>query len=387
MRDSLTIDLRSAIIIDQHAHSLVTDFMQFEAIDLRRCFTESRTMEMLQNHVHTSLSYMDMIRKLGYLLDVEGENHIIELRQTMKEYHFVNSLFDDASFGAFIIDDGYSSGKSMGLQKLSQLTGRPVFRCLRIESMIEQALKTASKFEDLETKFMALLASPSEVPTVALKTIMAYRGGLSILDPSIELAKDEFSGLKEFLSTNAGQSSSIRIERCNLHHYLLLRAFEFAGQHNLPVQIHTGLGDADEDLSSSNPLLLKNLFENKHFSQVKFVLLHCYPFVREAAYLASLYPNVYMDLSLACFLVSANIESILQEAISLAPISKILTGTDGHTVPETHWYGARSIKRGLAHVLSKLVSDDLLDPPQAMKVAGDILHGNARQLYKLEGLA
>jgi predicted TIM-barrel fold metal-dependent hydrolase len=94
-----------------------------------------------------------------------------------------------------------------------------------------------------------------------------------------------------------------------------------------------------------------------------------------------------MDLSLSCFLVSANIESILQEAISLAPISKILTGTDGHTVPETHWYGARSIKRGLAHVLSKLVSDDLLDPPQAMKVAGDILHGNARQLYKLEGLA
>ncbi|MCC7531554.1 MAG: hypothetical protein IT342_23830, partial [Candidatus Melainabacteria bacterium] len=82
MRDSLTIDLRSAIIIDQHAHSLVTDFMQFEAIDLRRCFTESRTMEMLQNHVHTSLSYIDMIRKLGYLLDVQGEKQIIELRQT-----------------------------------------------------------------------------------------------------------------------------------------------------------------------------------------------------------------------------------------------------------------------------------------------------------------
>lgn len=387
MRDSLEIDLRSAIIIDQHAHSLATDFMQFEAVDLRRCFTESRTMEMLQNHVHTSLSYMDMIRKLGYLLDVEGEKQIIELRQTMKEYHFVNGLFDDVSLGAFIIDDGYSSGKSMGLQKLSQLTGRPVFRCLRIESLIEQALKTASKFEELETKFMALLASPSDVPTVALKTIMAYRGGLNILDPSIELAKEEFRGLKEFMKTSAGQSSSVRIERCNLHHYLLLRAFEYAGEHNLPVQIHTGLGDSDEDLTLSNPLLLKNLFDNKHFSSVKFVLLHCYPFVREAAYLASLYPNVYMDLSLACFLVSANIELILWEAISLAPISKILTGTDGHTIPETHWYGAQSIKRGLSIVMTKLVREDFLDPSQAMKAAGDILHGNARQLYKLEGLA
>ncbi len=178
--DNLNIDLRSAIIIDQHAHSLVTDFMQFEAVDLRRCFTESRTMEMLQNHVQTSLSYMDMIRKLGYLLDVDGEKHIIELRQTMKEYHFVNSLFDDVSLGAFIIDDGFSSGKAMGLSKLSQLTGRPVFRCLRLESLIEQALKTASNFAELETKFLALLSAPSDVPTVALKTILAYRGGLNI---------------------------------------------------------------------------------------------------------------------------------------------------------------------------------------------------------------
>ncbi len=385
--DNLNIDLRSAIIIDQHAHSLVTDFMQFEAIDLRRCFTESRTMEMLQNHVPTSLSYMDMIRKLGYLLDVDGEKHIIELRQTMKEYHFVNSLFDDVSLGAFIIDDGYSSGKAMSLTKLAQLTGRPIFRCLRLESLIEQALKTASNLADLETKFLALLTAPSDVPTVALKTVLAYRGGLNILDANAELAADEFAGLKEYAKNCASKHSPIRIERCNLYHYLLLRAFEFAGEHNLPVQIHTGLGDSDEDLTLSNPLLLRPLFENKHFSTVKFVLLHCYPFVREAAYLASLYPSVYMDLSLACFLVSANIESIMQEAISLAPISKILTGTDGHTVPETHWYGAQTIKRGLSVVLTKLVRQDFLDPQQAMKSAGDILHGNARQLYKLEGLA
>jgi len=377
------IDLRSAIIIDQHAHSLVNDFVQFEALDMRRCFTESRTMEMLQNHVHNSLSYMDMIRKIGYLLDVTGENQLIELRQTMKEFDLVNSLFDDVSLGAFIIDDGYSSGKAMPLQKFAQLTARPVFRCLRIESYLEQALIASSSFTDLEEKFLALLDGPSEIPVVAMKTILAYRGGLSLLDTTKQLAQDDFASLKQRAS--AGRSG-FRIERSNLHHYLLLRAFELAGQKKFPVQIHTGLGDSDEDLSLSNPLLLRSLFENKNFASVKFVLLHCYPFVKEAAYLASLYANVYMDLSLACFLASASIESIYHDAISIAPVSKILTGTDGHTIPETYWYGAHSIKRGLSSVLTKLVRQDFFDVGQAMKIAGDILHGNARQLYKLEGL-
>ncbi|MBX9949928.1 MAG: amidohydrolase, partial [Candidatus Obscuribacterales bacterium] len=270
--------------------------------------------------------------------------------------------------------------------KFAQLTGRPVFRCLRIESFIEQALRESSTFRELEEKFLAMLAAPSDVPAVALKTILAYRGGLSLLDTTKVLAQDDFVALKDRLKI-ASDKSGFRIERCNLHHYLVLRAFEFAGEKRLPVQIHTGLGDSDEDLLQSNPLHLRSVFENKLLSSVKFVLLHCYPFVKEAAYLSSLYSNVYMDLSLACFLVSANIESIFQDAISLAPVSKILTGTDGHTVPETYWYGAHSLKRGLSKVLTKLVVEDLLDPLQSMKIAGDILHGNTRQLYKLEGLA
>lgn len=394
MSELPVIDLRSAIIIDQHAHSLVNDFVQFESVDLLRCFTESRTMDMLQNHVQNSLSYIDMIRKLQFLLDVSSEKQLIDLRQTMREFDLVNSLFDDVSLGAFIIDDGYSSGKAMPLQKFSQLTDRPVFRCLRIESLIEQALSISSSFGELESKFVSLLSEPSDVPIVALKTILAYRGGLRLLDTTKELAQEEFSPLKEGAkdrSNEHGKSGAskpkVRIEKSNLYHYLLLRAFEFAGDRKIPVQIHTGLGDSDEDLSESNPLLLRRLFEDKHFSSVKFVLLHCYPFVKEAAYLASLYSNVYMDLSLACFLVSANIESILMDAISLAPLSKILSGTDGHTVPETYWYGAFSLKRGLSKVLTKLVREDFLEPAQAMKIAGDILHANAQSLYNLEGLA
>lgn len=387
MSDEFFLDLRSAIFIDQHAHSFVSDFMQFESLDLKRCFSESRTMEMLQNHVEYSLSYMDMMRKLGTLLDVSGEAHLIELRQTMREYDFVNSLFDDVSFGAFIIDDGYSSGRAMSLPQFAQLTSRPVFRCLRLETAIEQALAASTSFVDLENKFVALLSQPSDVPIVAFKTILAYRGGLKFLDTTKELASQDYADAKAGKVKGTSFSKQIRIECSNLHHYLLLRAFEIAGDRSLPVQIHTGLGDSDEDLAQSNPVLLRSVFENKSLATTKFVLLHCYPFVREAAYLASLYPNVYMDLSLACFLVSAHMETIMLEALSLAPASKILAGTDGHTAPETYWYGALSFKRSLAKVLTKLLHEDMLDYSQAVKVAALILHENARSLYKLEGLA
>jgi len=255
---------------------------------------------------------------------------------------------------------------------------------VRIESVLEQAIQATRSFAELEDKFLSLLRTQGEVPTVAFKTILAYRGGLHLLNATRELAQQDYVDL---FKTIDGRQKAHRIERCNLYHYLLMLALEVAKEENIPVQIHTGLGDSDEDLSQSNPLLLKNLFENKSFSSVKFVLLHCYPYVREAAHLAALYPHVYMDLSLACFMVSANIETIFTEAISLAPVSKILSGTDGHTAPETHWYGALSIKRGLSSVLNDLIDKEFLDYSQAMKAAADILHGNARRLYRLEGLA
>ena len=63
----------------------------------------------------------------------------------------------------------------------------------------------------------------------------------------------------------------------------------------LPVQVHCGFGDSDLWLARADPSLLKPVLER--FRDTRFVLLHCYPFVREAGWLAHVYGHVWFDLS------------------------------------------------------------------------------------------
>ena len=54
----------------------------------------------------------------------------------------------------------------------------------------------------------------------------------------------------------------------------------------LPVQLHTGFGDPDEDLHRANPALLAGFCRATRAGGTPIVLLHCYPYHREAGWLA-----------------------------------------------------------------------------------------------------
>jgi hypothetical protein len=59
-------------------------------------------------------------------------------------------------------------------------------------------------------------------------------------------------------------------------------------------------GDKDLQLELANPLHLRAVLETPTFARCRVVLLHgSYPFMREASYLASVYPQVWGE---ACFL-------------------------------------------------------------------------------------
>jgi hypothetical protein len=371
--------LDKQILIDHHAHTMRSDFMQLDAIGLRQAFSETRSLSQLQDHVQHSVSYLDFIARLGGFLDVNGEEQILQLRERMKESDYVNLLFDDASIGAFIIDDGY--GRT-SLSAFASLCERPVFRCRRIESALQDAVVESETFEAVEKLFPKMLLAPGQYKTVSLKTIAAYRGGLRIDFVTREQAAADFSRTKYALMND----KKPRITRGALYHYFLLQAFTLGQESNLPIQIHSGLGDQDEDLLRANPLLMREILESPRFARSKFIFLHCYPYVREAAYLCSIYPNVYMDISLVPFAASPAVSACFSEALACAPASKILAATDGHSVPETYWYAALSLKRGLAHCLDELIEQQFLVAEEAERIASRILHGNARDLYQLEGL-
>ncbi|HEY8860266.1 MAG TPA: amidohydrolase family protein, partial [Gaiellales bacterium] len=150
-------------------------------------------------------------------------------------------------------------------------------------------------------------------------------------------------------------------------------ALEVNAADPLPVQLHAGFGDSDLLLPRADPTWLKPVVER--FASTPFVLLHCYPFVREAGWLAHVYGNVYFDLSLTIPHVSRPAEMVRQ-ALELAPVSKLLYASDAARTPELYLVAARWWRAALAEVLG-----EALPASEAEEGGRMVLCENARALY------
>ena len=109
-----------------------------------------------------------------------------------------------------------------------------------------------------------------------------------------------------------------------------------------------------------------------------------YPYVRESAFLASLYPDVYVDLSLAVPLLRPVLPHVLQELLALAPGTKLLYGSDAHSQPEMFWLGAQYGRWALGKVLADCIDDDTVEEHEALETAQRICYRNALELYRLD---
>jgi predicted TIM-barrel fold metal-dependent hydrolase len=152
----------------------------------------------------------------------------------------------------------------------------------------------------------------------------------------------------------------------------------------VPLQVHCGFGDPDEDLALASPLGLRPLFEDPGLRGLNVMLLHCYPYHREAAYLAAVYPGAFMDLSLAIPLAGNDGARALREALGLCPWSKLLYATDASRLPELYFVAATRQREALATALSGLVDDGFLSGDEAVEAGRRVLAGNATALYGIQ---
>ena len=195
------------------------------------------------------------------------------------------------------------------------------------------------------------------------KSVVCYRTGLDvglesrrILRPHHSLEESELlTSFHEYLH-NAVRDDNYRIETKPFNDYLVVAVCEVIDKHieaegeGLPIQFHCGFGDNDINLEKANPAYLQPLIEE--FSNVDIVMLHgAYPYTREAGYLASVYPNVWLDIGGMFITVSRDAqENMLRQALELAPTTKILLSTDAHFFPETYWLGLKQLRDALERV-------------------------------------
>jgi predicted TIM-barrel fold metal-dependent hydrolase len=114
------------------------------------------------------------------------------------------------------------------------------------------------------------------------------------------------------------------------------------------------------------------------------LLLHCYPYHRQAAFLASVYPHVYVDVGLALNHVGTRAAAVLAETLELAPFGKLLYSSDAFGLAELYLLGALQFRRALGRLLDGWVADGDLAPADAARYAEMVGAGNARRVYALD---
>lgn len=301
----------------------------------------------------TGVTYRRAIAVLASHLGCEPhEESVFARRLATDPAQYASSLLRATNTELLLVDEGFPpTDVGTSPDELAELAGCQARPVMRIEQVAERV-----GIDALDALREAIAGARAR-GYVGLKTIAAYRGGLD-------------------LDALPAPARTDRVEGTPLRDVLLaaLEANEATGD-PLPVQVHTGFGDSDLLLPAARPGLLKPLIER--FRATPWVLLHCYPFVREAGWLAHVYANVFFDVSLTIPHV-ARPAAALYEALELAPISKLLYASDASQTPELYLLGARWWREALAEVLPALLPED-----QAAEAGRLILRENALSVYRL----
>ncbi len=371
------LDLRDIPLVDQHCHGVVAgaiDRPQFE-----RMLSESRYP------LPHGGSWFDTPLGLAVrawcppLLDLAPHAtpaDYLSRRAELSPRELNQRLLRSTGICDYLVDSGLN-GSLMGWSDLAALSGGRAYEVVRLEAVAEQVHRGGTS----ATGFAAAFAEALDAATgtaVALKSVVAYRHGLDF-DPA-RPTTDEVRAAADRWFRSAEEASDDRLTDPVLLRHLLWTGVDTG----LPLQLHTGFGDPDLTLNRSDPALLTPFLRAVEPAGVPVIALHCYPYHRNGAYLAHVFPHVYVDVGLALNYVGVRAGGVLAETLELAPFGKVLFSTDAYGLPELYVIGAALFRQHLQRLLNDWVTEDACDITDAERIAAMIAADNARHVYRLE---
>ncbi|MDJ0534422.1 MAG: amidohydrolase family protein [Xenococcaceae cyanobacterium MO_207.B15] len=362
-------------LIDHHAHNIlkagVADTISFAA-----AFTLADNSEIIENHSRNTLFYRRSLRDISKLLKCQPtEESIIQCRQKLELESLIKKCFKSANIEAIYLDDGFLPDEVIPYKWYEEFV--IVKHILRLEYLAERLILAESKFDAFIDSFrQAIDPPPPEV--IAFKSICSHLTGLNIQSHDKDEVKSSFYAIQQEIKENPP-----RLEDKPLIDYLLIQALEIAAKHKFPIQFSTGFGTRTINSKQANPLDLRYILETRKFSKAPIVLLHgAYPYTREAGYLASVYPQVYLDFGMTIpFLSVSGMESSLTQLLELAPTSKIMYSSSASKIPELYFLAAKWSREILHRVLYNAVKNQDLISQEIDGIALAILRNNAQKLY------
>lgn len=383
MIDGLREGIGQVAFVDHHVHAPDKRAQAIPLDAFRRPFTEASIPAVWAENVPTLIGYQWMVRELARVLHcAPTEDAVLAARNGMAVVPYHRLLADAANLGACYDDDLFAAGQALSIDVWAEIIQRPVERVLRVETFVEQGYAACETLDDALERLTREIVAPAR-RLVSLKSIAGYRTGLAF-DPPNAAQRQAASQSYQELRDAALSGGSGRIADKALVDTIVWTALEAAAPQALPMQFHVAFGDDDIIMTKNDPTLMRALFSHAPFRAVPLVLLHCYPFHRQAGYLASIYPNVYADLGLTIPIVGPGAATALAEMLELCPTRQLLASTDGHMEPEFQWFAIHVWRWALARVLDQFVGWDILDSDTALATARAILHDNATRIYRTE---
>jgi predicted TIM-barrel fold metal-dependent hydrolase len=275
-------------------------------------------------------------------------------------------LLRAAGVSHWLVDTGFVPDPALtGPGELGPGTGHEVVRIEQVmESVVAQGV---SSLEEVRATLRERAAG-----AVAVKTIVGYRCGLDL--PARQPADaDARAALGRWLRCGGRLTDPV----------LLAWLVHEATRLGLPLQVHTGFGDPDLRLREVDPALLHPFLESTVASGITVSLLHCWPYHRNAAYLAHAFPHVLVDIGLTVPFVGARIGAVLAETLELAPFDAVVYSSDGRVLPELHLLGAALWRHHFGRLLDSWIADDLLSTGDAERLALAVGSGNASRVHAL----
>ncbi|MGW5359917.1 amidohydrolase family protein [Actinopolymorpha pittospori] len=385
-------------LVDAHCHTVVTDSPDRAAFELMLGEADRPAPE--------GVSYADSLLGLAVrrwcapILDLSpgtGLDDYLARRESFGPEEVGRRLLGAAGLSHLLVDTGLGSadgqaepgggGRFWSLGTLAAASSADVREVVRLESVAERLADSGVDADDFAQAYVeALRAATREA--VGVKSILAYRYGFEIdlSRPSpdeVTLAArgwlDSLRGSGAAPGAAAGAGRQVRLDDP-----VLLRFVLWCGvDRGLPVQVHTGFGDRDLRLPRVNPALLQPFFEAVEPTGTPIVLLHCYPYQRQAGWLAAVYPNVYVDVGLTVSHVGARAQAVLAEFCELAPFGKLLFSTDAYRLPELYAVGVAQFRHAFGALLSTWRHEGAMSAKDAERFARLVGSENARRLYSL----
>jgi hypothetical protein len=289
---------------------------------------------------------------------------------------YTKGLMDAAGVVAVLSDEGYPQ-PPIPAEEFASTIGVTVHRVTRLEPWILD--HRDGSFDELvsgvESEATTAAADPN---CVAYKSIVAYRTGLDVGDPSPSEARDAFDRWRD------DNWRETREHAKPVRDYLIRRALAIAKENDRPFHFHCGGGDPDINLAYAGPASMFPLLIDVQDQPV--VLVHSgYPWVREAAYIASVLPNVYLELSELIPWGWGQVEWALEMLVGTVPAAKLLYGSDEAGEPEAFWASALLARSALQRVLGTFVDRDYVSTDEAERLGRLVLGDACRALHGLSG--